>query len=183
MELSALFMCNILQRRQHMHFAGQAALQHLHPSSFCLAFSGKTKLAVSPCFGYTFMSLINSASDSLALTSGDNAEDFHTCDPSSWLHSRQCWNWDTVKQPLPSLQRVAGLKVNRSISTEMFSTETGGPPECCPQHSSHPLQLLHLRCATTAPHAAAHPDHSWTLSPEIQGAFNQKQGEGGQAAL
>lgn len=25
MELSALFMCNILQRRQHMHFAGQAS--------------------------------------------------------------------------------------------------------------------------------------------------------------
>lgn len=31
-ELSALFMCNILQRRQHVHFAGQAsAYDHLQP--------------------------------------------------------------------------------------------------------------------------------------------------------
>lgn len=46
---------------------------------------------------------------------------------------------DTVKQPLLSLQRVAGLKVSKSVFVEMFSTETGGngssPPamarRCC----------------------------------------------------
>lgn len=46
-ELSALFMCTILQRRQHMHFAGQArAYGHLQPSfSFSFAFyRGKTNL-------------------------------------------------------------------------------------------------------------------------------------------
>lgn len=46
---------------------------------------------------------------------------------------------DTVKQPLLSLQRVAGLKVSKSVFMEMFSTETGGngssppavPRRCC----------------------------------------------------
>lgn len=42
-ELSALFMCNILQRRQHVHFAGQASpYGHLQPAlSFSFAFSGE----------------------------------------------------------------------------------------------------------------------------------------------